>query len=546
MPYSFIGEDDSKFTLSNGDGEFSIAKYGLDDGFMEKLRSLPRSYADGGMVEEMPVDMPVEDLTGTPLPLEPLPQAPMMSPMAPPLSREAAEASVARVPGQIGGFLAESIKAGLVAPTTGQQTAPVMPQATMTPQELVGPPRELMPSTVGTPTMPGYYEEAQKLAQADQAGSYALPSDMADAFRRMQQASSMDAQAKSDAALQQAAAMEEAAKDIQLEQVRYETKLRGIEQEREGLLKDYASGKIDPTRIYSNMNTGNRVMSAISVLLGGLSQGLTGAKSNPAMDVINNAIDRDIDAQKAELGKKQNLLAFNMQKYGNLKDAMNATKMQIMTLAQAQVNAAASKAGSKQALAAAQMFNADIDLKMLTLRDQLAASQAMNEKLNNPQGVSAKDLMKLNQDIQDKMVQLPNGNYIPAFNKESAKIVRDIQGEIYRVKDTVKAARNFMEQGASLPLTRRNDLAKTINQRILADLKSKAMLELGALTEADLKLLEPLVPSVGDFFQASSKQKLDQLDAMLNSKMNAIYSANVPGLNPSGRASRERSAFGGR
>ncbi len=37
MPYSFIGEDDSKFTLSNGDGDFSIAKYGLDDGFMEKL-----------------------------------------------------------------------------------------------------------------------------------------------------------------------------------------------------------------------------------------------------------------------------------------------------------------------------------------------------------------------------------------------------------------------------------------------------------------------------------------------------------------------------
>jgi hypothetical protein len=227
-----------------------------------------------------------------------------------------------------------------------------------------------------------------------------------------------------------------------------------------------------------------------------------------------------------------------------LKDALAATKMQIMTVAQTQVNMAAAKAGSKQALAAAQMFNADIDLKMAAIKQQLAASQAMSEKLNQPGGLSYKDVSKLNQELQDKMVQLPNGNYMPAFNKESASKVKDIQSEIYRVKDTLSQARKFMEQGSSLPLTDRNRLAKTINQRVLGELKSKAMLDLGALTEADLQLLEPLVPSVGDFFSTSSKQKLDQLNQMLDSKMNAHYSAYVPGLNPSGRASREKSVFG--
>jgi hypothetical protein len=367
---------------------------------------------------------------------------------------------------------------------------------------------------------------------------------MAAAFKQMQDASLMQAEAKSQAALDQQLAMDESMKDLQLEQLRYDTKVRALDQKKEALVKDIQTGKIDPTRAYSNMSTGNRVMAGISILLGGLSQGLTGAKSNPAMDVINNAVDRDIDAQKAELGKKQNLLSVNLHEYGTLKDALAATKMQIMTVAQTQVNMAAAKAGSKQALAAAQMFNADIDLKMAAIKQQLAASQAMSEKLNQPGGLSYKDVSKLNQELQDKMVQLPNGNYMPAFNKESASKVKDIQSEIYRVKDTLSQARKFMEQGSSLPLTDRNRLAKTINQRVLGELKSKAMLDLGALTEADLQLLEPLVPSVGDFFSTSSKQKLDQLNQMLDSKMNAHYSAYVPGLNPSGRASREKSVFG--
>ena len=70
------------------------------------------------------------------------------------------------------------------------------------------------------------------------------------------------------------------------------------------------------------------------------------------------------------------------------------------------------------------------------------------------------------------------------------------------------------------------------------------MLDLGALTKADIDLIEPLIPSVGDFFDAKSRAKIDQLQNMLTAKMNAHYSAYVPGLNPSGRQSRETPVFG--
>jgi hypothetical protein len=537
MPYNFLSEDDNKFTLGNGDEQFSIAKYGLDDDFMEKLRMLPRNYDVGGQVQgyaaggmvEMPPEPGMQDEDA-------VAQAAMSS-----------AGLAGDIGAGVGGFMGDVLSAGATAPygMTAQVpvTGPSTAQPTAEPAKPVSGTSQ-MPDSVGMPSMPDYYKMMQDMTAQAPGQVPQVPSDMAAAFKQMQDASLMQAEAKSQAALDQQLAMDESMKDLQLEQLRYDTKVRALDQKKEALVKDIQTGKIDPTRAYSNMSTGNRVMAGISILLGGLSQGLTGAKSNPAMDVINNAVDRDIDAQKAELGKKQNLLSVNLHEYGTLKDALAATKMQIMTVAQTQVNMAAAKAGSKQALAAAQMFNADIDLKMAAIKQQLAASQAMSEKLNQPGGLSYKDVSKLNQELQDKMVQLPNGNYMPAFNKESASKVKDIQSEIYRVKDTLSQARKFMEQGSSLPLTDRNRLAKTINQRVLGELKSKAMLDLGALTEADLQLLEPLVPSVGDFFSTSSKQKLDQLNQMLDSKMNAHYSAYVPGLNPSGRASREKSVFG--
>lgn len=531
MNYNLINEDENKFTFDKDGEEVHIAKYGLDGEFMERLRGMqkPQEYADGGIVD--------------------LPNL---------ISQDAANFSVTN---PMGGVLTvpkdfsdpdtmELYNRAAAQAERGARpslSSPVQESASLAQPAVIStpaaPPSPIMPATVGTPAMPSYLSMMEGLAQKKPTPTLEMPSDMAQAFEGMKQASIMDAQAKAESSAAQQQAMAESVQDLKLEQLRFDTQMRKLDAERENLIKDYSSGKIDANRVYNNMTTGNRVLAGISVLLGGLSQGLTGAKSNPAMDVINNAIDRDIDSQKADLGKKQNLLSLNLQKYGNLKDATQATKMQIMTIAQAQVNEAAAKSGSKQALAASQMFNADLDLKMSTIKSQLAASEAMSEKMNQPGGVPYKDVMKMNQDLQDKMVQLPNGNYLPAFNKESAGKVRDIQSEIYRVKDTLNQAKQFMDQGASLPLTDRNKLAKTINQRVLGELKSKAMLDLGALTESDLALLEPMVPSVGDFFSAGSKQKLEQLNQMLDSKMNAHYSAFVPGLNPSGRASREQPVF---
>jgi hypothetical protein len=61
-----------------------------------------------------------------------------------------------------------------------------------------------------------------------------------------------------------------------------------------------------------------------------------------------------------------------------------------------------------------------------------------------------------------------------------------------------------------------------------------------------MDIIEPLLPSLGDFFQSKSRDALAGINRQIDNKLNAVYSANIPGLNPMGRQSREQSVFGGR
>jgi hypothetical protein len=532
MPISLIDEQENHFTLHDGNESFPVAKFGLDDTTMGQIRSLPQGYADGGFV------MPTE-------------QENMMF---------AAPSNPATL---LGGNVKLEDVGPAIAPYEGinfmtpeQQSTlganfPRADAATGTGLGLMGPsmnfeqPSEIQASAPAPAQtgLPGYLAQTQQFMQPQQQAPAGLPSDYTKAFNEIQQGTMAQAQAHADAATQQAQVYEQQMKELRQNEIERKRQSDAAMADINKIQNDVMTQKIDPTRVWSNMSTGNRVLAGISIFLGGVAGGMQGTE-NRALGIIQDAVNKDIDAQKAEIGKKQNMLSLNMAKYNNIQDAANATKAQLLSITQAQINQAAAKMGSRQALAAAQVANGQIDLQKAALIQQIGASQAAAQKLNNPAGISPKDVQKLSQDMQDKLVQMPNGNFVPAFNKEAASKVREIQGSIYSVQNTLNEAKKFMDQGGTLPLSKRNTIAKTIEQRILTDLKSKAMLDLGALTKADIDLLEPLVPSVGDFFDAKSRAKIDQLQNMLTAKMNAHYSAYVPGLNPSGRQSRETSVFG--
>lgn len=541
MNYSLIDEDDNKFVVGNGDSSFSIAKYGLDDGFMEKLRMLPRQgYFDGGVVEPSGLESGLQAQSGI---------SDIFSAVATPI--------------------AETVQTGLQAPTSrGLQFAPYgqfdgEPEAPMTPMAPVSEPIPGRTGATGTWSSEAEAPAAQPTATEDnipgymkigmgqgQTAPFMLPEDIRSGYEKMQQGTMAQAKAHADAAIEQARLYDEQAKDLELQQIAYRKQTEKLDSEISDLQKNIATQKIDPNRIWSNASTGNRVTAGISLLLGGLSQGLTGAKSNPAMDVINNAIDRDIDAQKAELGKKQNLLSLNLAKYGRLDQAFQATKLQIMAVTQAKINQQAAQMGSKQALGAAQIASGQMDVQMAMIKNQLASAYAKEQMMNKPEGLTAKDLMKLDQETRSRMVQMPNGNYIEAFNEKSADEVKKAQGKFIPIQDLAKQFYVEMERGKVIPQgitpsafqSMRQQRAEALEQSMTVELKN--LFELGALTKDDMRLITPLVPEIGKIINPEAqKAAVDFILDRVNSKLNAVYSANVPGLNPSGRRSRETSIF---
>ena len=536
MPISLIDEQENHFTLHDGNESFPVAKFGLDDTTMGQIRSLPQGYADGGKVYDPTGLFPQDggDFNAT--------QSPTMQLFNQSFKPQEQMVVTEGIPAKEGiNPLNDLSNLGANFPRADAATSTGL--GLMGPSMTFEQPSEITaaapaPAQTG---LPGYLSQTEQFMQPQAQAPAGLPSDYTKAFNEIQQGTLQQAQAHADAATQQAQVYEEQMKELQLNEIARKTQADAAMQEINKLQNDVLTQKIDPTRVWSNMSTGNRVLAGISIFLGGVAGGMQGTE-NRALGIIQDAVNKDIDAQKAEMGKKQNMLSVNMAKYNNIQDAANATKAQLLSITQAQINQAAAKMGSKQALAAAQVANGQIDLQKAQLISQISTSQAAAAKLNNPAGISPKDVQKLNQDIKDTLVLMPNGNYMQAVNKERAFQVSKLQEKMYPIKSLMSEASTFMDQGGTLPFTRKNAEAKRLEKNILIELKN--LKELGALTAADMGIIEPLLPSLGDFFQGKSRDAISSINRQIESRLNAAYSANIPGLNPSGRQSRETSVFG--
>lgn len=82
------------------------------------------------------------------------------------------------------------------------------------------------------------------------------------------------------------------------------------------VMQDIATAKIDPNRLFANQSTGEKIMGGIGMILAGIGSGLTG-QPNLAVQLITRAIDRDVEAQHANLENKKSIVRMNMDLLNN-------------------------------------------------------------------------------------------------------------------------------------------------------------------------------------------------------------------------------------
>ncbi len=342
--YKFVSEDENMFHVEHPDGStFAIAKSAVGPGVHKQIKALePVKMAEGGEVDDTPAQAVIEE------PVAAQPSGPV---------------------GPVGagemGDLSQYFQAPQSAPEAigsagpGMAPAPIRTPAQDEAQQAMLP--ESQPMAAEQPTPQTAMNQAQmgalnakenaiKQAGAVQAGTF------------QQEANTFDKLAQDQMKVDQ-----ESAKTLEPLRARSQELFNGIQ-----------NGTVDHNRLYHNMGTGNKILAAISVALSGLGSGLTG-KPNIAMDVIQKSIDRDIESQKIDIGKKQNLFSENLRLIGDEKAAAMATKAQLLSSAQAKIQSFAAQRGSAQANLQSQVMMTDLQIQKQQL-EQKASMYALASK----------------------------------------------------------------------------------------------------------------------------------------------------------------------
>jgi hypothetical protein len=300
-----------------------------------------------------------------------------------------------------------------------------------------------------------------------------------------------------------------------------------LDQENAQLKDQVINGKLDPFRVF-HQSTANNVMAGIAVLLGGLSQGLTGARTNPAVDMITNIVDRDIDAQKNELGKNMNLLALNMAKYKNVAEATMATRANLLSLLDAQLAKSAAEAGTPQAQAQYQIQSGMLRNQMLQQLQPLAQMMMMRSVMSNPNGIPPNVVNWLPKEVKDTLVRMPNGNFTMATTGKGAEEVNKAIAQFDLVDKNIKEAREALQQGRVNPFSEEGGRRKTLDSQLI--INAKQALDLGGFRESEKQFVEAASPQTSAWFTslAGEKGKLDQLEKYMKEKRATFLRQHVP------------------
>lgn len=281
------------------------------------------------------------------------------------------------------------------------------------------------------------------------------------------------------------------------------------------LFKAYQDTKIDPNRYFANQSTGSKILSAIAMALGGAGAAVAG-QENLAAKVAMNAINADIDAQKADKSAKMNLWKMNKQKLGSDLEANLATRNQLLTGLKYQVMRAGSAYKGPLAAAKTQEIIASINQDMMKNR-QLSALANFTKESTGGQGMSEQGFLNHTKALQmvgdpkfNEMYKEKMKNYIPGVGI-TKKPPTEKDMEFFKAADTVKEQIKGLQALITKGPTVSGSVADTVNQAKVAGLQMnlKNYLKLGVLSEQDFEMLKKLTADPGAWWSQKSMAKLD-------------------------------------
>lgn len=183
------------------------------------------------------------------------------------------------------------------------------------------------------------------------------------------------------------------------------------------LMHQYMSKQLDPNHYWDSKSTGSKIAGGLGMILGGLGQGSTG--HNYAMETINNAINRDMEAQQNSQGQVLNLYKMNQQAYQDDNQANLATQNQMLA-------GVAAKAQQYAGTAAGPLAQARIAPVVAQIQQQMAMNNWMRSALSGNSSPGSEQqtqqVMNVMQQVRPDLQKDMQAKYIPGIGMASTPV----------------------------------------------------------------------------------------------------------------------------
>lgn len=372
-----VKSDEKTTTLMHPNGHrLTIAHGALSEKVRKQLHEMPVHMAEGGMAEQDQSKAPVNINIST------QPQQPNQMPQAAP--------QMPAPPQEEPGFLQKmaGLPMSLYSPESNAQAAAKNQAIDANAAQANG--IAPQPETQAPPEQAPGLDQPAPMQSApspqDEFGYGAMGQQYMEGVKGIQSGLQEEAQAKGALGAQEAKTFHDQQQQQQQQLNDYNKHYGDLMQERDNFMRDYTNGHIDPKRVFKNMDTTQKITTAVGLILGGIGGGIL-HQDNPALKFLNNQIDRDVEAQRADLDKGHNLLSANMQQFGNLRDAMAATQIMQKDIVAAKLGEQAAKSTNAVEAAKYKQLSNKLLMDSAPMMQQLAMQKSLMSGLsqaNNP------------------------------------------------------------------------------------------------------------------------------------------------------------------
>ena len=139
-----------------------------------------------------------------------------------------------------------------------------------------------------------------------------------------------------------------------------------------------ASSQIDPNRMWNSKTGWEKAKSTIGLILGGIGSGLTGGP-NVAVQMLHNDAERDVDAQKANLGKLHTQFSNYVQQGHSIEDAQKLAMADQMDVQRGHLALNSTKIACPEARANAAALTGQLKTNAFKLRQEAYSRTLENE-----------------------------------------------------------------------------------------------------------------------------------------------------------------------